>query len=570
MRYDPRHLFRELRRRHVVRMTAAYLIASFALLEAADVLQEPLDMPTTVLTVLFWILALGLAPVIVLTWIYDLTPEGLRRTVGWHDDDAGHTTTLTSSSAEAPAVRLLVLPFRILRPDAETDYIAFALPDAIACALMGLRSLTVRSSLAAAQVAREQDLASVAATADVDAILSGTVVRAGAALRISAQLASAADGALLWAQTELVQVESLFEHQDALARRIVHSLAVPLSPAETRQLGHDVPATPRAYELYLKANQLGIRAADWAAARDVYLDCLVEDPRYAPAWARLGRCWRLIGNWAGDLATQRHAFAEAERAFRRALELNPQLALATSLYAQFEIATGRPEAALTRLLDRMTHHITDAATAAALVYACRCCGLLEQSIAADEVARGLDPGVQTSVAHTWFMLGDYDRTVSTTDASDIGYLRAVALAALGHDTEAVDWLLAQPTIDDDEGSGLYLRSLLTLLQDRRDEAVALTMRVLSTLTDGEARFYMARQLARAGAHSAAIQELKRVVDSGFTPVRAFAEDPWLESVREDAAFNDVLDGARQRQHAASQLLRAHGGSVSLHARVLTS
>lgn len=551
-------------------MTAAYLIASFALLEAADVLREPLDLPATLLTALFWVLALGLGPVIVLTWIYELTPEGVRRTVGWHDDDAGHTVEPTSPSAEAPAIRLLVLPFRILRPDAETDYIAFAVPDAIACALMGLRSLTVRSSLAAAQVAREQDLASVAATADVDVILSGTVVRAGAALRISAQLAAAADGALLWAQTELVQVESLFEHQDALARRIVHSLAVPLSPAETRQLGHDVPATPRAYELYLKANQLGIRAADWEAARDVYLDCLVEDPRYAPAWARLGRCWRLIGNYAGDHATQRHAFAEAERAFRRALELNPDLALAMSLYAQFEIATGRPEAALARLLNRTAHYGTDAATAAALVHACRCCGLLEQSIAADEVARSLDPGVQTSVGHTWFMLGEYERAVSTTDASDIGYLKAIALAALGRDSEAVDWLLAQPTVDDDEGSGLYLRSLLTLLQDRRDEAVALTTRVLSTLTDGESRFYMARQLARAGAHSAAMQELDGAVDSGFTPVRAFTQDPWLESVRAVDGFNEVLERARRRQHAASQLLLAHGGNSSLHARALSS
>jgi eukaryotic-like serine/threonine-protein kinase len=358
-----------------------------------------------------------------------------------------------------------------------------------------------------------------------------------------------------------VEAAGLFEHQDALARRIVQSLRLPLTPAEARQLQRDVPATPRAYELYLRANQLSVRAGDWAAARDLYVARLEEDPNYAPAWARLGRCWRLIGNYTSDPAAQRRAFTEAESALRRALQLNPELAIATSLYAQFEISSGRSAEALRRLLERVRTHGADAVTMAALVHACRFCGLLHESVMAHDVARRLDPHVPTSVAHTWFMLGEYERARDTCDAADIGYLNAIALVALGRKREAVEWLLARPSVHDVDGSGVYLASLLAVLQGDRATAVVATQRALRAVTDGEAIFYMVRQLAHLGEHAAALEQLRRVVDSGFTPVFALEHDPWLRPVAAAPGFSAILHDAKERRAAAAMLIDQQGSTV---------
>src|SRR5437868_11157009 len=87
----------------------------------------------------------------------------------------------TSAPVEPKVVtRLIVLPFRMLRPDPETDFLAFSLPDALATSLSGLKSMVVRSSLVASRFSREtQDFKTIAAEADVDLIVTGALLSAG-------------------------------------------------------------------------------------------------------------------------------------------------------------------------------------------------------------------------------------------------------------------------------------------------------------------------------------------------------------------------------------------------------
>lgn len=107
-------------------------------------------------------------------------------------------------------------------------------------------------------------------------------------------------------------------------RQIVESLALPLSGRERRALGHDVPSNAKAYEFYLRANPLSHDSGSWEVARDLYLQCLQADPRYAPAWARLGRVYHVIGKYRGTSED----YARSESALNRALELNPDLSIA--------------------------------------------------------------------------------------------------------------------------------------------------------------------------------------------------------------------------------------------------
>ena len=128
--------------------------------------------------------------------------------------------------------RLVVLPFRVLRPDPETDFLAFSLPDAIATSLSGHRSLIVRSSAVAARFAGEApDLKAIATEADVDRVVMGTLLRSGDQLRATAQLVDAPAGTLLTAHTVQTSLGDLFRLQDDIASRVSEALALPLSGA---------------------------------------------------------------------------------------------------------------------------------------------------------------------------------------------------------------------------------------------------------------------------------------------------------------------------------------------------
>src|SRR6266545_657853 len=136
----------------------------------------------------------------------DAMAEELRAVRGAEGDD-------TPALARA-LTRIVVLPFRILRPDPETDFLAFSLPDAIATSLSRIGSLIVRSSATAARFAGEApDLKALAAEADVDRVVTGTLLRSGDQLRAAAQLVEAPGGTLLTSHTVQSSLGDLFRLQ---------------------------------------------------------------------------------------------------------------------------------------------------------------------------------------------------------------------------------------------------------------------------------------------------------------------------------------------------------------------
>ena len=306
------------------------------------------------------------------------------------------------------AMRLAVLPFRQLKADADTEFLVYSLPDAIASSLSGLETLSVRSTLAAAHYAANvPDLSAIATGLDVTLVLAGTVLRIGERVRVTTQLVEAPRGTLLWTSSAESSLTDMFQVSDGLVRRIVESLALPLTVRESRVLGRDVPGSGRAYELYLRANSLGQYPATWAEARDLYLECIRADPEYPPAWARLGRIYRLMAKYASSEEPQ--LIRLAEESFRRALAINPELSLAHTLYAGLEMETGRSVEAFGRLLDRVRERPADPQLFVGLVQACRYVGLLSASRIADKRARRLDPTVKTSIAYTSMMSGTTPR-----------------------------------------------------------------------------------------------------------------------------------------------------------------
>jgi serine/threonine protein kinase len=464
--------------------------------------------------------------------------------------------------------RLIVLPFRILRSDPEFDFLAFSLPDAITASLSSLDALVVRSSLAAARFAGESpDLKKIATEADVDVALTGTLLRAGEELRVAVQLIDLASGTLLWSQTSQASLRDIFQLQDGIVRRIVDAFSLQLSARETRLLGHDVPASATSYEFYLRGNQLIQRAGlghrdSLALARDLYLRGLEDDPAYAPAWAQLGRCYRLLGK-AGESPAEN--LAKAQSSVRRALDLNPGFGFAHKVSAQLETDFGRPADAMIRLLRHAQPGSADAELFAGLVHACRYCGLLDASIAAHGRARRLDPKIRTSIRHTYWLLGEYERALEER-ASPSFYLEALVLVSMGREGEALA-ILRERALEPPEAMRAFLSSLRALIEGNGAESLEATEKTLAHFSsDAEAKYYLARQLAHLGARPRALEEMRKVVERGFYCAQTFARDPWLEAIRDDPDFVRTVEMAERGRREASRAFLDAGGETLLGLR----
>jgi serine/threonine protein kinase/tetratricopeptide (TPR) repeat protein len=476
-------------------------------------------------------------------------------------DDLRAVLLLTDTGHVARAQRLrrlIVLPFRVLRSDSETDFLAFSLADAITSSLSSLDSLVVRSSVTASRFADGADLETVAAKADVDLVLTGTLLRAGDQLRVNAQLVEAPAGAVVCSHSSQVPLGDIFGLQDELSRRVVEALSLPLTAHDEQRLRRDVPRTAKAYEYYLRANELSTKPNNWAIARNLYLECLAEDPNYAPAWARIGRVNRVIGLYSGESGGD--YYEQAKAAFTRALELSPDLSLAHNLYTNLEVELGQAEAAMLRLVRRAHDHTGDPELFAGLVQACRYCGLLDASVAAFEYARRLDPQIRTSVAHAYLALGDYERTI-TSNVEDPPALNAYALAALGRTAEAVALLRQIDASALPKLYRLYVQGLRSLLEGNRKDALESfrTFASQATMRDPCGWYYAARSLAYLGEADGALDYLNRSVSGGFFCFPWLTRDPWIDSLRSRSAFRTLLAEAETRhRHAADAFLRVGG------------
>ena len=465
----------------------------------------------------------------------------------------------------APLTRLIVLPFHQLRDDPETAYLAYSLPDAVTCSLSGLESLIVRSSLVASRYAGPAaDTRAIGAEADVDVVVTGTLLRSGSGLRVHTQLTDVASGTLLWSHSSQAAVGDLFDLQDELARGIVDSIAAPLTARDRERLASNVPASKAAYDWFLRGNQLSVDPRQWAVARDLYERCLTEDPRFAPAWARLGRLYHLetkyIESGEGRAQAVADGHARAEAAFKRALELNPDLPIAHKLYAHLEADLGRAHDAMVRLVSRA--RTADAELMAGLVTACRYCGLLDASVAAHRRARQLDSRLPTSVMHTWFMQRDWV-TLSKVSVADFPYIVPLALMELGRGNEAL------PALREVEGRIPTRRrhvvtAAIALLEGRIDDSVVAIQGMLSPdFRDPEGRYYVARHVARYGDPDLALSQLEGIVADGFACFPAFARDPWFDALLAKPAFGDLLARCEAHYRAAVEAFERLDGPALL-------
>ena len=460
--------------------------------------------------------------------------------------------------AEArPILRLAVLPFRLLRPDPQVDYLGVSLADALVSSLMGLESLVVRSSLKSARYANAApDLNALAVDLAVDVVLTGSILRADDRVRVSAELVSVPAGDTWWSQTSQVSLDAVLDLHDELARRVVASL--PLTARDRTRAPQPRARSAKAFDLYLHGMQLRGETVSWREARAFFEQALELDPAFAPAWAERGRLDRVLGKYEDPAQ-----LAQAESAFLRALELDPVNGAAQYYYAQLEIDLGRLDAALARLLERVRHRRAEPHVYAALVHACRYSGLLEESLAAHHQAQRLDPTVATTVHHTYYMQGDYARALREAHRSNDPF-EARVLWAMGRNVEA----LAAARREEARFASIPLMrsfssAMRATLEGRRPEGLA-ALQPLEEFgfRDGEGLFYLGGIYAKLEEPQRAHAALTRAVEAGFLCLPAFERDVFLAPLQLTGPWLALLDRLKsKRRLVTNEFARAGGRSL---------
>lgn len=269
-------IVQELKRRNVLRVAAAYLAASWVLIEVIETLFPIFGLSDDLIRLLVILLAIGFPLVLILSWLYELTPEGVMTAeaataagygkaaaFGRHIDFAiiallviavGWLVYERESGPVISDNSIAVLPFVNMSADENQEYFADGIAEEILNVLGQVRGLKVSARTSSFQFRGQNlDVQAIGQKLNVAAVLEGSVRKSGDVLRISAQLISTADGFNLWSRTYDHQLDDVFAIQDEIAASIVEEMKVRLNLApESAAPAARLATTTEAYDLYLQ------------------------------------------------------------------------------------------------------------------------------------------------------------------------------------------------------------------------------------------------------------------------------------------------------------------------------
>jgi TolB-like protein len=329
-----RSFFTELKRRKVYRSAIAYAVVSWVLIQIATQVFPFLEIPNWVIRVVILLLVLGFPIALVLSWAFDWSFEGLKRTDDVASDladDARIDVPGSTASRRTPAISeksIAVLPFDNLSDDKENDYFAAGVHDDILSNLAKVADLKVISRTSVQQYkGGGRNLRDVGLALGVAHILEGTARRAGNRVRINAQLIDARTDSHIWGEIFDREITDLFAVQTELAERITIALQANLSPREKISLRTHSTKDVVAYELFLRARDLfrwagsGDSGSNGPEALRLIDQAIARDSQFSLAYALASRVHSELYWFGDDKMDARIELAKA--AAEKALRLRP-------------------------------------------------------------------------------------------------------------------------------------------------------------------------------------------------------------------------------------------------------
>ena len=456
---------------------------------------------------------------------------------------------------------IAVMPFANVSADADNEFFSDGLTDEIITDLSGVKHLRLVSRNSSMRLkGSTKPLQEIGRDLGVRYLLTGTVRKAGTALRITAQLVDAESDTPLWAEKYSGTLDDVFDVQERVSRAIVSALQLQLSSSEDKRLASRRISDPRAFELYLHArNELRHYGASTERANTL-LQRAVEIEGNTPALRAL-RGFMEFSKVRGGTSADRGPLAVAELEARALIDLVPDAPYGHALLGFVSYENGDLQQAARRLMRAMELDPTDVDVLFFLCITLQAAGQIEQ---AQELARrfhAVDPLSPFSgamlCAGEWFAgnigghLDALERSLTIDPENPIihwalGYTYAL-MGRVADASRRAAWMRTHvPHLP----YTVQLSALLHGMDGRREEALRLLSAVDMTPLDAHQTFHIAESYAMAGDTPRALTLVEHAVDHGMYPYKFYAEYcPFMVPLRGDAEFDRILAKAARRVQA---------------------
>lgn len=477
-----------------------------------------------------------------------------------------HDTPLTSLG-DRERKSVAILPFKNLNNDAEASFYEFSLADAVITELARVRSLVVRPSSVIVKYRDQQiDPRDAGRQLNVDAVLAAGFLRAGNRIRVTAQLLDVDSGSILWSDRIDADGGDIIAVQDNIAQHIVKGLRLELSPDEQVNLERHATANAIAYEEYLRGrDRMGRYIYHTLAREDVdaaighFQRAVDLDPSFALAYAALGGCYanRVIKGFG-----EPDDYARAERAFNRALALDPKLLEARLHMVFIYLAEGKKQEAREAVEDLREEAPNDVGVHFVKGVISRLNGEYDRALRSFDRMVRLNPAERVVVSYNrariFMYQHRYDDALRELDQGAamepdhplIKTFRARVLYYRGEVATATN-LLREVLEQHPKLDGIRpIYAMCLIAQGKHEEARAqLTERVKETAAaDHDIAYWLASAYALQGERDEAFKWLGRAINLGNENRMWFESDPNWATLRDDPRFRELM-----RSSAASRV-----------------
>ena len=350
--------FRELKRRNVIRFAGLYLVGAWLLTQVASTVLPMFGAPDWLPRSIVILLAIAFVPALIFSWIFELTPQGLKR-----DEDVAPEQSIAPQTARrmdrmiiavlvlalgyfafdkfvlaprraaAPndslsggrAKSIAVLPFANMSADKNDEYLSDGVSEELITALSKITGLQVKARTSSfAFKGRNEDIQKIGELLHVTHLLEGSVAKAGNKLRITAQLIQASDGNHLWSDTYDREMQDIFAVRTEVATQVAETLKVRLLGEDKKRLEKKPTENLEAYNLYRQGRFYADKLSEegMTKAPPFYQQAIAKDPRFALAYAGLADIYVIA---ADAIIPPREAFSKAKEAALKAIELDDTL-----------------------------------------------------------------------------------------------------------------------------------------------------------------------------------------------------------------------------------------------------
>lgn len=357
---NPNKLIRfwnELKRRKVIRITTVYAAAAFIILQLTDIIAQPLQLPSWTLPFVIVLLCIGFIIAVLLTWIYDITPEGVQMTKpvdevksiekvkpiasnGWKVTSYISIVIIValvafnfianrkkSDNSVSIEKTIAVLPFRNLKNDTTQLQFSDGFMEDILNDLQKVEKFTVRPRESSYQYKdTKKSSVIIGNELKVNYLVSGSVGREGDNLKIRVHLIDSKADKQLWSKDFTPDMNQLFSVMSEIAKEIASELKEKITPEEIKKIEKRPTENPEAYNYYLQGNYYFHKGGGWGdnnTAIELYQKAIGLDSMFALAYTGIAKC--LLDEYWNYQDHSEEILRNSKRAIDKAFEINPDL-----------------------------------------------------------------------------------------------------------------------------------------------------------------------------------------------------------------------------------------------------